>query len=157
LVVDDKNVVEYRPVELGPQQPGALQVIQPINVVRTKEGMRPAGEGEKGEPSLKAGESIVVGGLQRVRPGMTVTPQKKDDRVCGVASFLGVVRAMSFRFVGLSLALGSLLLLPACLAAGESPPAVTVFQPLVRETNVHELAGRIEPVEVVALRAPIGG
>jgi RND family efflux transporter MFP subunit len=54
LVVDQSNHVEYRPVELGP-------VIDGLRVVQT---------------GLKAGETIVVNGLQRVRPGAQVQPQR---------------------------------------------------------------------------------
>lgn len=52
-VVDAQNKVEYRAVQLGPSVDG-------LRVVRT---------------GLQAGENIVVNGLQRVRPGATVTPQ----------------------------------------------------------------------------------
>jgi RND family efflux transporter MFP subunit len=38
-----------------------------------------------------------------------------------------------------------------------SAEAVSVVQPLEREANVYELEGRIEPAEVVAIRAPVGG
>jgi RND family efflux transporter MFP subunit len=54
LVVNDKNVVEYRPVKLGPRQ-GALRAIS---------------------DGLGAGDWVIVNGIQRVRPGVTVTPQK---------------------------------------------------------------------------------
>ena len=54
LVVDPDNKVEYREVKLGP-------VIDGLRVVR---------EG------LKANETIVVNGLQRVHPGSPVTPQR---------------------------------------------------------------------------------
>lgn len=54
LAVDAGNKVEYRPVKLGP-------VVDGLRVVR--EGLAP-------------GESIVVNGLQRVRPGMPVTPER---------------------------------------------------------------------------------
>jgi len=54
LAVTDQNVVEYRPVKLGPAMDG-LRVID--------EGLRP-------------GEWVVVNGLQRVRPGVTVSPQR---------------------------------------------------------------------------------
>jgi len=53
LAVDSHNKVEYRPVKLGP-------VVDGLRVVR--EGLAP-------------GDTIVVNGLQRVRPGMPVTPQ----------------------------------------------------------------------------------
>jgi RND family efflux transporter MFP subunit len=52
LVVNDKNVVEYRPVELG------LMV----------EGLRVVKKG------IKEGEWIVTNGIQRARPGGTVRP-----------------------------------------------------------------------------------
>jgi RND family efflux transporter MFP subunit len=54
LVVGADNKVEYRPVKLGP-------VIDGLRVVR---------EG------LKANDTIVVNGLQRVRPGSPVSPQR---------------------------------------------------------------------------------
>jgi multidrug efflux system membrane fusion protein len=71
LVVNDSNVVEYRPVTLG-QAKGELQVIEPLKIVRTDKGARLAAPGESGEDSLKAGERVIVGGLQRVRPGLKV-------------------------------------------------------------------------------------
>jgi len=54
LRVGANNTVEYRPVQLGP-------VIDGLRVVR--EGLSP-------------GDVIVVNGLQRVRPGTPVTPQR---------------------------------------------------------------------------------
>jgi multidrug efflux system membrane fusion protein len=75
LVVNDKNVVEYRPVNLGSPQPGGMQEILPIKIVHTKEGTRPSEAGEKGEDSLKPGDRVVVSGLQRIRPGVTVAPK----------------------------------------------------------------------------------
>jgi RND family efflux transporter MFP subunit len=58
LVVNDKNVVEYRPVKLGPLQNGLRAVA---------EGLAPS-------------EWVIVNGIQRVRPGATVTPQKVSMR-----------------------------------------------------------------------------
>ena len=52
-VLNDKNLAEYRPIQLGTQV-GALRVVT---------------------SGLKAGERIVVDGLQRVRPGAPVAPQ----------------------------------------------------------------------------------
>ena len=52
FVVGKDNKAEYRPVTLGPQIDG-------LRVVRD---------------GLKAGEKIVVNGLQRVRPGAPITP-----------------------------------------------------------------------------------
>ncbi len=54
LVVNDKNIVEYRPVQAGVLE-GGLRVIQ---------------------SGLKAGEWVIVNGLQRVRPGVQVSPQR---------------------------------------------------------------------------------
>jgi membrane fusion protein, multidrug efflux system len=51
-VVGPKNEIQYRSVTLGP-------IIDGLRVVRT---------------GLEAGESVVVNGLQRVRPGVQVTP-----------------------------------------------------------------------------------
>ena len=74
-VVNEQKVVEYRPVNLGPQQSDGLQVALPIKIVRSKEGVRQAQPGEAGEDSLKPGDRIIVSGLQRVRSGMTVDPK----------------------------------------------------------------------------------
>src|SRR6185436_19738563 len=51
-VVGAKNEIQYRSVTLGP-------IVDGLRVVRT---------------GLQAGESVVVNGLQRVRPGVQVTP-----------------------------------------------------------------------------------
>jgi multidrug efflux system membrane fusion protein len=75
LVIGPGDVVEYRPVELGAEQPGGLQVVEPVKVVKGEDGTRPAGPGEQGEESLKADDHVIVSGLQRVRPGLTVEPK----------------------------------------------------------------------------------
>lgn len=78
-VVDDKNVVEYRPVTLGAQQPDGLQVVIPVKMIRAKDGLRQADEktaaGEKTIDSIRLGERVIVGGLQFVHSGMHVTPR----------------------------------------------------------------------------------
>ena len=58
FVVNEQNVVEYRPVKLG----------------GIHNGLRAVAEG------LTPGEWVIVNGIQRVRPGVTVTPQKVDMR-----------------------------------------------------------------------------
>jgi multidrug efflux system membrane fusion protein len=58
LVVNDKNVVEYRPVKLGPIQNGLRAVTDGVT----------------------AQDWIVVNGIQRARPGTTVAPQKVSMR-----------------------------------------------------------------------------
>lgn len=58
LVVNDQNVVEYRPVKLGAMHDGLRAVA---------EGLAPT-------------DWVIVNGIQRVRPGVTVTPQKVGMR-----------------------------------------------------------------------------
>lgn len=53
-VVNEQNTVEYRPVRLG---------------VKTDDGLRVVDEG------IRAGESVIVNGVQRARPGLTVAPR----------------------------------------------------------------------------------
>ncbi|MBB4183759.1 multidrug efflux system membrane fusion protein [Sinorhizobium terangae] len=63
LVVGADNKVEYRQVTLGP----------------TADGLRIV------EAGLKPGESIVVNGLQRVRPGVLVAPQPAEEATASIA------------------------------------------------------------------------
>ncbi len=85
LVVNDDNIVEYRPVNLGPQQPNSLQVVLPIPMLRTPEGLQPivdldddpqetAAKSQDTVPSLTANDRVIVSGLQRVHPGLKVMP-----------------------------------------------------------------------------------
>ena len=60
-VVSAKKEIEYRPVTLGP-------IVDGLRVVRS---------------GLNAGESVVVNGLQRIRPGMPVTPIKEGPAEAG--------------------------------------------------------------------------
>lgn len=71
---DGKNVVEYRPVGIGPLQRGGLRVVQPIKLVRDKNGLRVAkpDESDKAEDSIAKSDWVIVNGLQRVRPGLDV-------------------------------------------------------------------------------------
>lgn len=64
LVVNDKNVVEYRAVKLG----------------RLFDNLRAIQEG------VKPGELIIVNGIQRARPGLTVTPQRTEVAAPGAAT-----------------------------------------------------------------------
>jgi RND family efflux transporter MFP subunit len=57
LVVNDKNTVEYRRVEVGPVVEGEMRVVS--------EGVGP-------------GDWVVVNGLQRARPGSEVKPTRSD-------------------------------------------------------------------------------
>ena len=73
LAIGDDNVVEYRPVTPGPEQADGMQVVFPEKMVRTADGLRPAGGGDQDTvESLTAADRIIVGGLQRVRPGTKV-------------------------------------------------------------------------------------
>lgn len=58
MVLGPKNQIEYRKVHLG-------RVIDGLRIVRS---------------GLKAGEVIVVNGMQRVHPGVTVDPQRVPMR-----------------------------------------------------------------------------
>jgi multidrug efflux pump subunit AcrA (membrane-fusion protein) len=64
LVVNDKNVVEYRAVKPG----------------RLHDGLRAIQDG------LKSGEVIIVTGIQRARPGVTVNPQRTEVASLGAAT-----------------------------------------------------------------------
>jgi RND family efflux transporter MFP subunit len=64
--------VVYRQVKLGPLMEGGLRVIEPY----VKDTDR--------ETGIKAGELVIVSGLQRVRPKMVVTP--KTEIMSGVSS-----------------------------------------------------------------------
>lgn len=64
LVVNAKNIVEYRPVELGP-------VVDGMRVIRT---------------GLKGGERVVVNGLQRAMPGAPVKPVAGKTQVAARAA-----------------------------------------------------------------------
>jgi multidrug efflux pump subunit AcrA (membrane-fusion protein) len=57
-VLDDKNKVEYRPVTVGGLHDGLREIVD----------------------GLKAGERVVVNGLLRVRPGVTVAPKSGQMR-----------------------------------------------------------------------------
>lgn len=75
FVVGDKNLIERRFITTGALQADGMQVVEPLKMIRDSEGMRLARNGENGEPSLTAKDKIVVNGLQRIRPGVTVDPK----------------------------------------------------------------------------------
>jgi membrane fusion protein, multidrug efflux system len=89
LAVNDQDNVEYRPIELGPEQPGGLQVVAPVAMVRIADGLRPAAEGTPADqtaPSITVQDRVVVGGLQKVRPGVRVkTRPVEEDPAAPVA------------------------------------------------------------------------
>jgi RND family efflux transporter MFP subunit len=64
LIVNDKNVVEYRAVKLG----------------RLFDTLRAIQDG------VKPGELVIVNGIQRARPGLTVTPQRTEVAALGATT-----------------------------------------------------------------------
>lgn len=72
LVVDDKDEVEYRVVQVGQAHDG-LREVQRFREV-TETGPDGKGVSRKVE-MLKATDRVIVDGLQRVRPGVKVTPR----------------------------------------------------------------------------------
>jgi multidrug efflux system membrane fusion protein len=64
LTLTSSNTVAYQPIQLGPEVDGRRIV---------REGLRP-------------GDKIVVNGLQRVRPGMSVAPQEEPGEASRVAA-----------------------------------------------------------------------
>lgn len=63
LVVNTQNVVEYRPVTLGAERDGQREVLT----------------------GLQPGASVIVDGIQRARPGITVNPRPLRDASSAVA------------------------------------------------------------------------
>jgi len=70
-VIDDNNVASRRGIETGP-------IIDGLRVVRN---------------GLKAGERIVINGLQRIRPGITVAPGEDTIAPTGEASVAAEIDA----------------------------------------------------------------
>ncbi len=79
LVVSDQNVVEKRFVKTGPLQDDGLRVVM---------------------SGLKSGESIVVNGVQRARPGKPVTPQRAEMPVVQVGEIAPQPAAVSTQKTG---------------------------------------------------------
>jgi RND family efflux transporter MFP subunit len=72
LVVNDKNEVEYRAVDLGQVHDGLREVLPTRRLIETdSEGK----ETTRVIEVLKPSDRIIVNGLQRVRPGVTVEPK----------------------------------------------------------------------------------
>jgi RND family efflux transporter MFP subunit len=75
LVVNDKNEVEYRAVELGLMHDGLREVMRTRKFIETDaQGKETAKEVEALNPT----DRIIVNGLQRVRPGVVVDPKLVD-------------------------------------------------------------------------------
>ncbi|MBY0522429.1 MAG: efflux RND transporter periplasmic adaptor subunit [Gemmataceae bacterium] len=75
LVVNDQDVVEYRPVETGLLHDGLREVMRFRTVIESDpEGKQTSREVEV----LKPTDRLIVNGLQRVRPGIKVDPRQID-------------------------------------------------------------------------------
>jgi membrane fusion protein, multidrug efflux system len=85
LVVNSQNIVEYRPITVGPQQPDGTQVVEPVKIIREKEGFRLAQPGEAGEDSLTPTDQVIVSGLQKAKPGATVKPKPAQGEIAADA------------------------------------------------------------------------
>jgi len=79
-VVNEKNIVEYRPIQPGPLQADSLQVVEPLKIVRGSQGVRLANPGEQGVDSITLADQVIVSGLQRVRSGTPVDPKPAADQ-----------------------------------------------------------------------------
>jgi multidrug efflux system membrane fusion protein len=79
LVVGANNKVERRSIELGAEQPGGLQVVEPAKDASNGDSGQSEGAGEQAETAIKAGEQVIVTGLQRIHPGMTVEPKALES------------------------------------------------------------------------------
>jgi multidrug efflux system membrane fusion protein len=64
-LVDDKNIVQQQRVETGALEEDGLRVI---------------------DSGLKAGEWVVIGGIQQVRPRMQITPDREPMPTLGLSS-----------------------------------------------------------------------
>jgi hypothetical protein len=67
---------------LGLQQSDGLQIIEPVKMVRTEEGLKEIDPTRKVEgeivASITAKDRIIVSGLQRAQPGKPVQAQKME-------------------------------------------------------------------------------
>lgn len=75
--VDSSNKVQYRRVMIGALQDDGLRVI---------EAYQPAIAGKQIESGLKPDELVVVGSLPQLKPGMEITPDKKEMPIPGATS-----------------------------------------------------------------------
>ncbi|HZZ26373.1 MAG TPA: efflux RND transporter periplasmic adaptor subunit [Pirellulales bacterium] len=81
FVANQENIVEYRPIKVGEVQADNLQIALPEQIMREANGIRIAKPDEKGaEPSLTSSDRVIVGGLQRIRPGMKVEIQPPEAK-----------------------------------------------------------------------------
>ena len=75
LVVDDQNVVDYRPVDVGQAHNGLREVLPSRKLPDTDAQGKPI---ERQVAALRSTDRVIVDGLQRVRPGVKVAPRLID-------------------------------------------------------------------------------
>jgi multidrug efflux system membrane fusion protein len=76
MVANADNVVEYRPIQVGEVQSDTLQIAIPEQIIAEGNSIRMAKPDEQGAvPSLTTSDRVIVGGLQKIRPGMKVEIQ----------------------------------------------------------------------------------
>jgi RND family efflux transporter MFP subunit len=75
MLVNEKNEVEYRAVELGQLHDGLREVLRTRRFTETDSVGK---ETTKEVEVLTANDRVIVNGLQRVRPGATVEPKLVD-------------------------------------------------------------------------------
>jgi multidrug efflux pump subunit AcrA (membrane-fusion protein) len=76
FVVNEKNEVEYRAVDVGQVHDGLREVLRYRKI--TEPGKANGEDVTKEVEVLKPTDRVIVEGLQRVRPGATVKPQVVD-------------------------------------------------------------------------------
>jgi multidrug efflux system membrane fusion protein len=69
LIVNQQDGVEYRPIAVGPEEPDGMQVVLPVSMVKDGDKLRAADASETGVDSLTPQDRVIIGGLQKVRPG----------------------------------------------------------------------------------------
>jgi RND family efflux transporter MFP subunit len=82
LIVDKDSKVQRRYVELGAEQPGGMQVVEPVKDTGDGNGAQPE---EQAAPPLAAGDQVIVTGLQRIQPGLTVEAKPLESKTAAPA------------------------------------------------------------------------
>ena len=75
LVVNDQDIVKYCAITTGPELPNGMQVAIPVNADPKGDKLPVAEADEQSEESLTPNDRVIVGGLQKVRPGDKVLPR----------------------------------------------------------------------------------
>ena len=75
LVVNDQDIVKYCAITTGPELPNGMQVAIPVNADPKGDKLPVPEADEQSEESLTPNDRVIVGGLQKVRPGDRVLPR----------------------------------------------------------------------------------